>query len=221
MPGHVAGRAAVRAGRVRVRRPRVRRVSGARPPHGRRVRAVDGPRGRAPGQPSGADDRGRRGRAARTDRRRPVHAVGPDVALRVAHAGRDRPIDGQGAVPGRVATQVRGQRGDHDAAHRVHVRPVQGRVARTAGGRGRAARGGPRQDGRPQRASCPRVHVSHQAQGDQNAGRVVPGHRRHRGLHAGQANELHARLQRAKRRQKVRMGRNRLEIELHVHRPVG
>lgn len=196
MPGNGARRATVRAGRVRVRRPRVRRVPGARPSHGGRGDTVDGQRGRALGQPSGANDRGRRGRAQQADRRQPVRAVGPDVALHVADAGRDEPLDGQGAVPGRVATQVRGQRGDRDAAHRVHVRPVQGRAARTAGGRGRAARGGPRQDDGPERPSRPHMHVPHQAQSDQNAGRIVQGHRRHCGVHVGQTNEFHARLQR-------------------------
>jgi len=197
---------------------------GARPGgHGRTgARAGCGPRPgrgarRRQRRPGGAGGRRRAagGRRARADRRRPGGGrLGPKVALRrVADpAGRGPTVGDQDAVPGRLATQVRGQRGDNRVRGRVHVQPVQGRGHRAAGERDRAARGRPFEDDRPERTSGAHMHVPQAAQGGQAAGRLVRGNGRHRRGHGGQAHELHAHLQRAQRRRQVRLGRGQLRI---------
>jgi len=179
-------------------------------------------RRRPAGQAGGADGRRRAGRGGRADRRQAVR-VGPDVALRVADAGPRRPAGRRGAVPGRVAPTVRGQRCPPGVGRRVHVRPVQGRAPKTAVGRGRTARGCPAQDERPERISGSHMHVPHAAQRGPAAGRHVQGHRRHHRVHAGQAHELHARLQPAQRRSQVRLGRVQLRarVQFQVHRSTG
>lgn len=217
---HVRGRAGTDARRVPER--------GARPGgHGRtdaragcEPRPGRGARRRRQRRPGGAGDRRRAagGRRARTDRRRRGGGrLGPKVALRrVADpAGRGRTVGGQDAVPGRLATQVRGQRGDNRVRGSVHVQPVQERGHRAAGERDRAAHGRPFEDDRPERTSGAHMHVPQAAQGGQAAGRLVRGNGRHRSGHGGQAYELHAHLQRAQRRRQVRLGRGQLRIRRH------
>lgn len=188
--------------------------AGREPRPGRRSRRRRRGRQRRPG---GAGDRRRAagGRRARTDRRRRGGGrLEPKVALRrVADpAGRDRTVGGQDAVPGRLATQVSGQRGDNRVRGSVHVQSVQERGHRAAGGRGRAARCRPLEDDRPERTSGAYMHVSQASQGGQASGRLVRGNGRHRRGHGGQAYELHAHLQRAQRRRQVRLGRGQLRI---------
>jgi len=246
------GPTAVRAvrGRVGTDARRVLEIGARNGRHGRtdaraggEPRAGRGARCRRRRRPDGAGDRRRAagGRGARTDRRRRGGGrVGPKVALRrVADpAGRDRPVSDQDAVPDRLAKEVGGQRGGDRVRGRVHVQSVPGLGHRAAGGRGRAARGRPSEDDRPERSPGPHMHVPHAAQGGQAAGRLVRRNGRHRRGHAGQAHELHAHLQRAQRRRQVRLGRGQLRVgglrdqcrgrqrfrsrlQLHVHRPVG
>lgn len=215
--------AAVRVRRARAApgRPAAGPAHGARAPGGRRRGAVGGHWHRGPDGQSGGADRGRQlGRRGRADgRRRVVGRVGPDVALLLAGAGR-QPLGRPVAVPLRVAPPLAGQRGARGQLRRVHVQPVQRHADRSARGRGRAARRVPAQDGRPARAPGARVHVPH-AECAQTAGRYVRGYRRPGRVHAVQAHELHAHLQRAHRRTELRLGREHIRSRVQVHRTAG
>lgn len=197
MPGHPAGRPALRSGGVRAGRRSECAAGRGAPRRDRHFGAVDRRRrvGCAAGRAGGADCGRGAGRTGPADRRQ-RNRLGPDVALRVATAGRQQ-IRGPHAAPGRLASAIGRQRGRDRRVRRVHVRPVQRRAPRTARRRGRAAVGGPTQDDRPQRVRGPRVHVSHPAEGGQAAGRLLPRHRRQRCGHAGQAHELYTSIHRA------------------------